>query len=33
MPVLRNSTKDYDKRYCFNVKDLKIRIDYVVRQG
>jgi hypothetical protein len=26
-------TKGYDKRYCFSVKDLKIRIDYVLRQG
>jgi REP element-mobilizing transposase RayT len=25
-------TKGYDKRYCFNAKDLKIRIDYVSRQ-
>ena len=24
-------TKGYDKRYCFSVKDLRIRIDYVLR--
>ncbi len=24
-------TKGYDKRYCFNVDDLKSRIDYVLR--
>ena len=26
-------TKGYDKRYCFDVKDLKTRIDYVLRHG
>jgi len=26
-------TKGYDKRYCFSVKDLRIRIDYVLRHG
>jgi len=25
-------TKGYDKRYCFSIKDLKIRINYVLRQ-
>jgi len=24
-------TKGYDKRYCFSIKDLKIRINYVLR--
>lgn len=26
-------TKGYDKRYCFSVKDLRIRINYVLRHG
>jgi len=26
-------TKGYDKRYCFRVKDLRIRINYVLRHG
>ena len=26
-------TKGYDKRYCFDVKDLKNLINYVLRQG
>jgi len=26
-------TKGYDKRYCFSVKDLRIRINYVLKHG
>ena len=26
-------TKGYDKRYCFSTRDLKTRIDYVLRHG